>query len=259
MSEAQLVLLERPEKHIAVLRLNRPRVRNALSASLRKELAALARQVAADDEVRVVILTGGPEHFAAGADLGEFVGRSATEMLKDKNWSDWNAIAEIPQPVIAAVAGFCLGGGLELAMGADLIIAGENAKLGQPEVRVGIMPGAGGTQRLTRAIGKFAAMRMVLTGAMISGREARELGLASEAVADDKVIERAMEIAREMAALPPLALQSAKQAILMGETASLEQGMFMERKAFEVLFATRDKTEGMTAFLEKRKADFSGD
>lgn len=258
MSEP-LVILEKPEAHIAVLRLNRPKQRNALSAALRAELAAHARAVAADDDIRVVILTGGPDHFAAGADLSEFVNLTATGMLRDKHWDDWQAVSRIPQPVIAAVNGFCLGGGLELAMGADILIAGENAKLGQPEVRVGIMPGAGGTQRLTRAIGKFAAMRMILTGAMISGREAHALGLASEAVEDAKVMERALEMAREMASLPPLALQSAKQSVLMGETAAPEHGMYLERKAFEVLFATRDKTEGMQAFLEKRKADFKGE
>jgi enoyl-CoA hydratase/carnithine racemase len=254
-----LVLVERPEPHVAILRLNRPRVRNALNAAMRDELAGHCHAIAADDSVRVVIITGGPEHFAAGADLSEFVNRSAADILRDKSWDNWRAVADLPQPVIAAVNGFCLGGGLELAMGADIIIAGENAKLGQPEVRVGIMPGAGGTQRLARAVGKFAAMRMVLMGAMISGTEAKTLGLASEVVADDKVLNRALEIAREMASLPPLALQSAKQAILMGETASLEQGLYMERKAFEVLFATRDKQEGMEAFLQKRQANFSGE
>ena len=253
------VLVERPEPHVTILRLSRPRVRNALNSAMRDALASHCRAIAADDGVRVVILTGGPEHFAAGADLSEFVNRSAADILRDKSWDNWRAIATLPQPVIAAVNGFCLGGGLELAMGADIIIAGENAKLGQPEVRVGIMPGAGGTQRLARAVGKFAAMRMVLTGAMISGTEAKALGLASQVVADDKVMEHALEMAREMACLPPLALQSAKQAILMGETASLEQGLYMERKAFEVLFATRDKQEGLEAFLAKRQADFSGE
>jgi enoyl-CoA hydratase len=144
-------------------------------------------------------------------------------------------------------------------MGADILIAGESAKLGQPEVRVGIMPGAGGTQRLTRAIGKFAAMRMILTGAMISGIEAYQLGLASEILPDDQVQARAMEMARELAQLPPLALQSAKHCVLLGETASHEQGMYLERKAFEVLFAGSDQTEGMKAFLEKRPAQFTGE
>ena len=182
------VLVERPEPHVTILRLSRPRVRNALNSAMRDALASHCRAIAADDGVRVVILTGGPEHFAAGADLSEFVNRSAADILRDKSWDNWRAIANLPQPVIAAVNGFCLGGGLELAMGADIIIAGENAKLGQPEVRVGIMPGAGGTQRLARAVGKFAAMRMVLTGAMISGTEAKALGLASQVVADDKVM-----------------------------------------------------------------------
>jgi enoyl-CoA hydratase len=259
MADTDLVILERPAAHIAMLRLNRPKSRNALNAALRAQLATLARQVAADESVRAVILTGGPEHFAAGADLSEFVNATATDIARDKTWVDWRAVSEIPQPVIAAVTGFCLGGGLELAMSADLIIAGTNAKLGQPEVRVGIMPGAGGTQRLTRAIGKFAAMRMILTGAMITGVEAHALGLASEVVDDANVIARAIALATELASLPPLALQSAKQAILQGETASLEQGMFMERKAFEVLFASHDKREGMQAFLEKRNAEFTGE
>lgn len=258
MSEA-LVILERPEPHVAMLTLNRPKQRNALSSALRAELAGHCRAMAADPDIRVIILTGGPEHFAAGADLGEFVNLSATDMLRDRSWNDWRAVAELPQPVIAAVAGYCLGGGLELAMSADIIIASQSARLGQPETRVGIMPGAGGTQRLARAIGKFAAMRMVLTGTMITGAEAHALGLASELVEDARLIERALEMARELAGLPPLALQSAKQAILMGETASLEQGLYMERKAFEVLFATRDKKEGMEAFLAKRAPGFTGE
>ena len=258
MSE-NLVILEKPEAHIAILRLNRPKQRNALSSALRAQLAGLCREIATDRDIRIVILTGGPDHFAAGADLSEFVDLSAMDMARDQNWDDWQAIARLPQPVIAAVTGFCLGGGLELAMGADILIAGENAKLGQPEVRVGIMPGAGGTQRLTRAIGKFAAMRMILTGAMISGTEAYHLGLASEVTPDDQVLPRALELAREMAELPPFALQSAKQSVLMGETASAEQGMYLERKAFEVLFASQDQTEGMRAFLEKRKPKFLGE
>jgi enoyl-CoA hydratase/carnithine racemase len=170
----------------------------------------------------------------------------------------WKTVAETPQPVIAAIAGYAMGGGLELAMACDLIVVGEEAQLGQPEIRVGIMPGAGGTQRLTRAVGKFQAMRMCLTGKPVTGREAFAMGLASDCVPDAEVETTAVKTAVSIARMPPFAARAVKEAIVHGESASLEAGLLLERKAFQLLFATEDRREGMAAFLEKRKPDFRG-
>jgi len=171
----------------------------------------------------------------------------------------WQSVARTPQPVIAAINGYALGGGLELAMCCDILIAGEGAQLGQPEVRVGIMPGAGGTQRLTRAIGKFQAMRLCLTGRPVGAAEALAMGLVSQVVPDAEVLDVALKTARDLARLPPLALLQIKEAILAGEDASLETALTLERKAFQLLFASADKREGMQAFFDKRKPDFKGE
>jgi len=170
----------------------------------------------------------------------------------------WSAIADCPVPVVAAVRGFAFGGGCELAMHADIIVAGEGTRLGQPEITVGIMPGGGGTQRLMRAVGKFRAMKMLLTGEPVTGREAFEMGLASEVVSDDEVLPRALAIAARIAAMPPLAARRIKEVALAGADASLQAGLMLERRAFDTLFDTGDKQEGMTAFIEKRKPTFRG-
>jgi enoyl-CoA hydratase/carnithine racemase len=180
-------------------------------------------------------------------------------MLRRRSERWWQAVAEVPQPMIAAINGFALGGGLELAMCCDIIIAGEGARLGQPEVNVGIIPGAGGTQRLTRAVGKFQAMRMVLTGEIIAAEEALRMGLVSRVVADAEVYETALKMARRIAKLPPLAVQQAKETVLAGADASLATALSLERKSFQLLFATSDKTEGMQAFLDKRRPEFKGE
>jgi len=184
---APQVLVERPQDHVAIVRLNRPQQRNALNLELRRRLADAFTRLDDDEEVRAIVLTGAPDVFAAGADIVEFKDATPTEMLKRRSERWWQAIAETRQPVIAAVNGVALGGGLELAMLADIIVAGEGARLGQPEVRVGIMPGAGGTQRLTRAVGKFHAMHMVLTGRLVTAAEAHAIGLVSKVVADGEV------------------------------------------------------------------------
>ncbi len=170
----------------------------------------------------------------------------------------WQAIADCPKPVIAAVNGYALGGGCELAMHADIIVAGEGATFGQPEIRVGIMPGAGGTQRLARAVGKFKAMKMVLTGEPVSAGEADAMGLVSEVVADGEVVDRALELAGRIAAMPPIAVRQIKEVLLAGADAPLATALALERKAFQILFASSDQKEGMKAFLEKRKPDFEG-
>jgi enoyl-CoA hydratase/carnithine racemase len=253
------VRLERHGDGTATMRIDRPQARNALNIATRKALADICRDVAEDDSLRCVVLTGGPDMFVSGADLNEFVEAGAIEILKRRAERWWQAVADVPQPMIAAVNGFALGGGLELAMSCDIIIAGRSAKLGQPEVRIGIMPGAGGTQRLTRAIGKFQAMRLVLTGELIGAEEALAMGLLSKVVDDAAVYDCARDMARTIAALPPIAVQQAKEAVIFGADASLAAGLALERKALQLTFATADKTEGMRAFLEKRKAEFKGE
>jgi enoyl-CoA hydratase len=252
------VLVEKPRDGVAVIRINRPQVKNALNMTVRYELAERFIELGCDDDVRCIVLTGNGTDFAAGADLTEMAEAGAIDMMLRRTDLLWKAIADCPKPVIAAVNGFALGGGCELAMHADIVIAGENAQFGQTEVRVGIMPGAGGTQRLTRAVGKFKAMRMILTGEIISGREADAMGLASAVVADDAVEEHALDMASRIASMPPLAVTQAKEVLLAGQDASLEAGLMLERKAFQILFDSLDQKEGMKAFLEKRKPTYQG-
>jgi enoyl-CoA hydratase len=257
--ETDPVLLERPEDHVALVRINRPAVRNALDLATRKALAAAFEGLQDDPAVRAIVLTGDERAFAAGADLGEFIDAGAIEIMRRRAERYWQSVARTPQPVIAAINGYALGGGLELAMCCDILIAGESAQLGQPEVRVGIMPGAGGTQRLTRAVGKFQAMRLCLTGRPIGAAEALAMGLVSQVVPDADVLDTALATARDLVRLPPLALLQIKETILAGESASLETALTLERKAFQLLFASADKREGMQAFFDKRKPDFKGE
>ncbi len=258
-ADAPLILIDRPEDGVVVVRINRPEARNALNTPTRQALAEAFEDIHADASVRAVVLTGDEQAFAAGADLREFIDANPVEMMKRRSERYWATVARTPQPVIAAINGYALGGGLELAMCADIIIAGEGAQLGQPEVRVGVMPGAGGTQRLTRAVGKFQAMRLCLTGRPIGADEALRMGLVSQVVPDAEVFETALKTARDIARLPPLAILQIKEAIVQGESASLETGLTLERKAFQLLFASQDKHEGMQAFFDKRKPEFTGE
>ena len=250
------VLLEKPADGIAVVRLNRPEVRNALNLTVRELLGKYFADLGNDEATRCIILTGGDKVFAAGADIRDMVDRTPIEVMGRRDL--WKPIASCPKPVIAAVNGYALGGGCELAMLADIIVAGEGASFGQPEVRVGIMPGAGGTQRLTRAVGKFRAMRMLLTGEPVTARDALAMGLVSDVVADGEVFETALRIAKTIASMPPVAVMQIKEVVLAGQDASLEAAIMLERKAFQILFATGDQKEGMRAFLEKRKPEFKG-
>lgn len=243
---------------LALITINRASARNAIDQSVRQLLAEHFDALGRNPEIRCIILTGGDKYFAAGADIRNMADATATEMLLRHSHLLWQAIAACPKPVIAAVNGYAWGGGCELAMHADIIIAGENASFSQPEVRVGIMPGAGGTQRLTRAVGKFKAMKMLLSGQPISAQEAYVAGLASEVVADDQVLPRAIELAEHLCTLPPLALMQIKEAVLAGQDASLAAGLLLERKAFQLLFSSQDQKEGMNAFLGKRQPTFQG-
>ncbi|MDR4127065.1 enoyl-CoA hydratase-related protein [Yanghanlia caeni] len=257
-SEMREILVERRSPAVVLVRLNRPHVRNALNLAIRQELAAVFREFVDDRELRCVVLTGNEKVFAAGADIEDMSRIGAVEMYHRHTERLWGAVGDCPVPVIAAVSGFALGGGLELAMNADIIIAGRSARLGQPEVKVGIMPGAGGTQRLTRAVGKFQAMYLCMSGELVSAEQAYMMGLVSKVVDDDKVLAEALELADKLAALPPIALAQIKEVIVQGEDLPLPAALALERKAVQLLFATQDKQEGMQAFLEKRQPRYVG-
>lgn len=252
------VLLERPEAGIAVLRLNRPHATNALSLELQALLSQHFSELGENPEVRCILLTGGDKVFAAGGDITSMAGVGAIDIYKRHTERVWGPIQHCPKPVIAAVCGYAYGGGCELAMLADIIVAGQGAKFSQPEIRIGIMPGIGGTQRLVRAVGKAKAMRMALTGQPITAEEAWIAGLVSDVVPDDQVLAHALQMARSIAAMSPLAAEQIKEVILAGMDASLEAGLALERKANALLFASRDQKEGMQAFIDKRKPHFEG-
>jgi enoyl-CoA hydratase len=253
------VLLERPAEGVALIRIHRPEARNALNMEVRRLIAGYLTELTEDEATRCIVITGDEKSFAAGADIKEMAGLNSIEMLKRGTHKLWRTIAACPKPVIAAVNGFALGGGCELAMTCDIIIAGESAKFGQPEVKIGIIPGGGGTQRLTRAVGKYKAMRYILTGDLFGAAEAYTMGLVSEVVPDAEVEKRAIEMAQQIAALSPLAVQQAKEAVLRGMDAALETGLALETKAIQLLFSSRDQKEGMAAFIEKRKPRFTGE
>ncbi|WP_096704381.1 enoyl-CoA hydratase [Magnetospirillum sp. 15-1] len=252
------VLLEKPFDSVALLRINRPEAKNALNGEVRRQLAEHMTALGADPTVRAIVMTGNQEAFAAGADIKDMAEVGAIELMQRNNHLLWRAIANCPKPVIAAVQGYAWGGGCELVMHADIIVAGETASFSQPEVKVGIMPGAGGTQRLTRAVGKFKAMLMVMTGQAISGIEAGQMGLASLVVPDAEVLDKALEIAKTISRMPPVAIAQIKEVLLAGQDASLDTALMLERKAFQLLFASADQKEGMKAFIEKRKPAYVG-
>jgi enoyl-CoA hydratase len=253
-----VVLVEHPVEGVLLLRINRPEARNALSLEVRQKLAHELTAAAKDDSIRAAVITGNEKAFAAGADLREMRDLGPVEMMRRGSHKLWDEIGAFPKPLIAAVNGFALGGGCELALQCDIIIAGEGARFGQPEVKVGILPGGSGTQRLVRAVGKYKAMLMVLTGEIIPAREAEQMGLVSRVVPDDKVVGHAVEMAAGIARLAPIAVELAKEAVLAGQDASLAAGLSLERKALWLTFATEDKREGMSAFLEKRAPSFKG-
>ena len=259
MNGEQLVLVERqPEQRTALVRLNRPKQLNALNGGVMDELCAAVEELDADDGVRVIVVTGNERAFAAGADIGEMANASPIDMLLTNRIGQWDRIRRIAKPVIAAVNGWALGGGCELAMTLDLIVAGEGARFGQPEIGIGVIPGAGGTQRLTRAIGKSKAMRMILTGDPITAAEAEHAGLVALVTQDELVVEDALALAARIAEKSPIALRLAKEAVNAAHEMSLTDALAHERRLFYLLFASDDQKEGMAAFLEKRPPDFKG-
>ncbi|MFC7443007.1 enoyl-CoA hydratase-related protein [Laceyella putida] len=251
------VLVER-KGYVALIRLHRPHVLNALNQALMKQLADRMEEMDRDDEVRVIVLTGSDKAFAAGADIQELAGMGPTDFVTQPYFVDWERIRRISKPIIAAVKGYALGGGNELAMCCDMIVAGETAKFGQPEINIGVMPGAGGTQRLTKAIGKAKAMELILTGRMITAEEGAEWGLVNRVVPDEHVEGEALDLAQDIAKKPPVAVRLAKQAINKAQELTLEQGLQFEQHAFYLLFSSEDQREGMQAFIEKRQPEFKG-
>lgn len=258
VTNATEVIVERAHEGVALVRLNRPEATNALSLSLQAQLSRTFTELSADDAVRCIVLTGGEKVFAAGGDIKSLQDAGPIEILQRHTERVWAPIERCPKPIIAAVCGYAFGGGAELAMHCDIIIAGEGASFAQPEIRIGIMPGIGGTQRLVRAVGKFNAMRLLLTGRPVGAREAQMMGLVSEVVPDDDVLPHALKMAQTIAAMPPLAAMQIKEVVLAGVDASLETALMLERKANQLLFATRDQKEGMQAFVDKRKPKFEG-
>ncbi len=243
---------------VALVRIVRHEVLNALNLELVSELAEELLRLDGENDVRCIVLTGGQKAFAAGADISEMAGSTAIEMKMRNQFRVWDSIRLVRKPIIAAVNGFALGGGCELAMTCDMIVAGEDAKFGQPEVKLGVMPGAGGTQRLTRLIGKPRALELLLTGRPISADEAYRLGLVNRVVPSEDCVNEAVMLASEIAKQAPCAVQLIKEAANKALDADLQTGMEFERNAFYLLFATEDKSEGMRAFLEKRKPAFHG-
>ena len=243
------MLLTSQQSGYAIVQLNRPEVLNALNIKLMEELVKALEDLDADDAVRAIIITGNDKAFAAGADIKEMSGASAVEMLIRDQFARWDRIRKIKKPLIAAVSGFALGGGCELSMTCDIIIASETAKFGQPEINIGVMPGAGGTQRLTRAIGKYKAMELVLTGRLLSADEALRCGLVNKVVPIEYYLEEAKALAKEIASKPPIAVRLAKESILKSFDTTIEGGLEFERKNFYLLFASDDQKEGMNAFV----------
>jgi enoyl-CoA hydratase/carnithine racemase len=246
------------DDHVALLRLNRPEARNALSPELMEELAGELERLDPDPDVRCIVIVGSEKVFAAGADIRAMSERTFAEALYHPAAAFWKRLAMVKTPLVAAVSGWALGGGCELALACDMIVASDTATFGQPEINLGIIPGGGGSQRLARVLGKQRAMELVLTGRRFDAAEAKELGLVNRVVEGDGWLEAALELAAEVAARPPIAARLAKQAVIAADETAIGAGLEEERRLYELAMATEDRVEGMKAFLEKREPRFEG-
>jgi len=246
------------DEHVALCRIDRPEVRNALSPEVMEELANAVERHDGDPEVRCIVIAGSDEVFASGADIAALRGRTFQESLVHPSASFWKLLAACRTPMVAAVSGWALGGGCELALACDMIVASETAEFGQPEITLGIIPGGGGTQRLARVVGKQRAMELVLTGRRIEAGEAERLGFVNAVVKKKEWLDAALELARRIAKRPPIAARLAKQAVLAAEETPMSAGLETERRLYELAMATEDRIEGMDAFLEKRRPEFRG-
>ncbi len=253
----KFVQIERHDR-AGLIRINRPKALNALNRTVMQEIGEALDAFDQDDGIGAIVITGDERAFAAGADIKEMAEASAVEMLERDTISLWDRVQEVKKPVIAAVSGWCLGGGNELAMACDMIVASETAKFGQPEINLGVIPGAGGTQRLTRAVGKALAMEMILNDRHLTAEEAYRFGLVNRVVPHEVYLEEALSLAQEIAARAPLALRVAKEMVLRAEEVPLSEGVRDERRNFYFLFSTEDQKEGMKAFMEKRKPSWKG-
>jgi len=253
----ETILLERTGK-VGVITLNRPEALNALNAKLTREVITAVEELEADEGIGAILITGSAKAFAAGADIKEMALKSYTDMFLSDFFSDWDRLATARKPTIAAVAGYALGGGCELAMMCDILLAADNAKFGQPEIKLGVIPGIGGSQRLTRAIGKAKAMDLILTGRTIDAEEAERAGLVSRIIPVDQLPQQALQIAQAIAELSRPSVLIAKEAVNRSFETSLAEGLRFERRAFHSLFATQDQHEGMAAFIDKRPPSFIG-
>jgi len=259
MSKFETILVEKHDR-VAILTINRPAKLNALNSKVHVEGVAALEELRNDSEIRVVVITGaGEKSFIAGADISEFAGQSpVTQRSVFQNKTLFNSIDSFPKPIIAMINGFCLGGGCELALACDIRIASENTKLGQPEINLGIIPGGGGTQRMTKLIGEGKSMELILTGDMIDAKAALDLGLVNHVFSSEDLEEKTLNMANKISSKSPIALQMAKEAIKTASKSNLDEGLRREIDLFAICFSSEDKEEGVRAFLEKRKPDFKG-
>lgn len=258
MSHEESLILTETDGHVGIIRLNRPKVLNALNPELMSALAAQMEAYDKDPGIYVIVLSGSEKAWAAGADIGDMAEQSVVSMYERDQFATWERIKRVKKPIVAAVSGWCLGGGCELMMHCDVVVASETAQFGQPEINIGVMPGAGGTQRLPRALGKALAMDVILSGRFLSAQEALDHGLVSRVVPREHFFTEALKVAQAIASKGPIALRFAKEGVLKAFETPLSEGLEFERKLFYMLFATEDQKEGMRAFVEKRKPTFKG-
>ena len=254
-NDYETIVVETPVDGVGLIRLNRPKALNALNGQLTKETFTAMEVFDADPEIGCIVLTGSDKAFAAGADIKQMVDATIVDMMTD-DFTDWSRLARIKKPIIAAVSGFALGGGCEMAMMCDMIVASETAKFGQPEINLGIIPGAGGTQRLIRAVGKSLAMEMCLTDRRLSAEEALQFGLVSRVYPLEEYLDRTLKIAQKIASKSQIAIRAVKEAVNKADELSLQEGLDFEKRTFHMLFGTEDQKEGMKAFIEKRAPEW---